>query len=300
MRKNALSFIIVLGILTVLISGCSQQDAEETTGEVEAVATPSEASKTLANPTTEDIESRIAALEDEDSNVRANGAFELGIIADASTVEPLITALEDEDTFVRFYVIAALGNIGDERAVEPLIAAEQNESGDNLSAILSALGAIGGDRAVEALIEALRKDNEDYWKPAAQVLKGMGSSVVEPLIALLNDREDVPVYHAAYTLAEINNFRVAEALNSALDEGNLPAIAGACDFFIKVGKDDSVPLLISAIEEYGTDDMAIAYLNCGNELLADAAKNWAENNGYTITQFYISGESSGTTPWGGQ
>lgn len=298
MRKKIIPFMIAVSLLMVFVPGCSQRGTEQTAEETEATATPSEVSKTLANPTKEDIDVRIAALKDADSNVRANAAYELGIAGDPRAVEPLIAVLQDEDTFVRNNAAGALGSIGDVHAVEPLITAAQNELGDNLPAILSALGAIGGERATEALLEALTKESERYWKPAAEALKGMGPAVVKPLIAMLDGKEAGSVFHAAYTLAQIDDFYAVEALNAAFEEQNLPAVAGACNYFIKVGKDDSISLLISAINEYGTDDMAITYLNCGNEQLADAAKSWAKKNGYEVTQYYISQESTNTLHWG--
>jgi len=47
-----------------------------------------------------------------------------------------------------------------------------------------------------------------------------------------------------------------------------------------------------------TDDMAIAYMNCGNEQLKNAAKSWAKKHGYEVTQYYIFQESTNSLHWG--
>ena len=53
----------------------------------------------------------ISALEDEDSDVRAEAADALGEIGDARAVEPLTQALEDEDAYVRYQAEKALEKI---------------------------------------------------------------------------------------------------------------------------------------------------------------------------------------------
>ncbi len=53
----------------------------------------------------------ISALEDEDSDVRAEAADALGEIGDARAVEALTQALEDEDAYVRYQAEKALEKI---------------------------------------------------------------------------------------------------------------------------------------------------------------------------------------------
>ena len=66
------------------------------------------------------LKQHIAALKDEDSEVRWNAAKALGKIGDAA-VAPLIAALKDGDPEVRGNAAKALGEIGDKRAVDPLL-----------------------------------------------------------------------------------------------------------------------------------------------------------------------------------
>ena len=59
----------------------------------------------------------IAALEDENGNVRRLAASALGKIGDPRAVEPLLTLLASESKpQVRQYAIKALGKIGDPKA----------------------------------------------------------------------------------------------------------------------------------------------------------------------------------------
>ncbi len=69
----------------------------------------------------------IAALKNENADMRMNAAHALGVIKDRSAVEPLISTLGDEDSDVRSMAVWALGNIGDSRAVEPLTALSLKE-----------------------------------------------------------------------------------------------------------------------------------------------------------------------------
>jgi HEAT repeat protein len=70
-----------------------------------------------------DIEELVAALRNEDGDIRAMAAQELGIQGNRQAVGPLLAALNDpHSSLVRCNAAEALGKIGDVRAVEPLIA----------------------------------------------------------------------------------------------------------------------------------------------------------------------------------
>jgi HEAT repeat protein len=130
----------------------------------------------------------------------------------APAVEPLIAALKDEDNNVRQAAAGALSQIGDARAVEPLIAALQSRGwGGGGRAAAAALGQIGDARAVGPLIAALQSLDWDVrqaavvaldrlaWSPdsgaagaAYWAAKGewgkcveIGAAAVKPLIATL-------------------------------------------------------------------------------------------------------------------
>ena len=71
---------------------------------------------------------------------------------------------------------------------------------------------------------------------------------------------------------------------AALKHENLEIIAGAYSFFIQKGASGSEALLIKALDKYGTRILWMAqdYLNCGNDLLVNAVKNWTRKHGYSI------------------
>ncbi|MDP3012079.1 MAG: HEAT repeat domain-containing protein, partial [Candidatus Hydromicrobium sp.] len=74
------------------------------------------------------VEPLIAALKDNDWDVRKVAAEALGEIGDSLAVESLIAALKDKDRDVHYNAAVALGKIRDIRAVEPLIAALKDKN----------------------------------------------------------------------------------------------------------------------------------------------------------------------------
>ena len=88
------------------------------------------------------VEPLIAALKDDNPDVRAMAAKTLGDIKNPRAVEPLISVLKDEDRDVRKNAVKALRWIKDPRAVEPLIAALKDEDWSVQSGAANALRAI--------------------------------------------------------------------------------------------------------------------------------------------------------------
>ena len=112
----------------------------------------------------------IAALKDNDWNVRYSAAEALGRIGGDKAVEPLITALKDKDNSVRYSAAQALGRIGGDKAVEPLIAALKDNVNSVRYSAAQALGSIGGDKAFEPLIAALKDEDYSVRSSAAEAL----------------------------------------------------------------------------------------------------------------------------------
>lgn len=79
----------------------------------------------------------------------------LGKLGDTRAVEPLIAALQDEDVELRRAAAQALGEIGDSRAVEPLIAALRDKDIELRRVAARALGEIEDAQAVEPLLATL-------------------------------------------------------------------------------------------------------------------------------------------------
>lgn len=67
------------------------------------------------------VEDMLKDLNDEDEEVRANAACELGNAMAVEAIEPLIKALKDESALVREEATCSLMQLKDERAIGPLI-----------------------------------------------------------------------------------------------------------------------------------------------------------------------------------
>jgi hypothetical protein len=99
------------------------------------------------------IDSLIADLASNESDVRGSAAAALGMLGSERAVDPLITALRtDKEIDVRERAATALGEIGDKRAIEPLKEALQDEG--------EFIGEKVKDRAFTALEHISRRTQE--------------------------------------------------------------------------------------------------------------------------------------------
>jgi HEAT repeat protein len=101
------------------------------------------------------VEPLLAALQDEEPQVRKGAAAVLGKVGDARAVEPLLAALQDKAAVVRAEAAGALGAVGDARAVEALLALLADEDKDVLLSVVRALGELESVEAIQPL-QALR------------------------------------------------------------------------------------------------------------------------------------------------
>jgi len=91
-------------------------------GDTEDITAWQNAAQALARLGAPAIEPLIAALADEDWNVRTWSADALGLLGSPQAVGPLISALSDAERQVRIDATVALGKIGDASAAEALVA----------------------------------------------------------------------------------------------------------------------------------------------------------------------------------
>jgi HEAT repeat protein len=132
------------------------------------------------------------------------------------------------------------------------------------------------------LIGVLNDPEYSLQQWAVDGLAGIGAPAVEPLITALKNSDAKIRWRAAQALVKIDQVLAAAAFMDAYQRGDVDVVAGAYAFFIQKGIANSEPLLIQALEKHGEQFMAVAYLNCGNNLLIDAATKWAEENNYRI------------------
>jgi HEAT repeat protein len=204
------------------------------------------------------METFIPLLKDEHWGVRGKAVDALNKIGDKRAIEHLLPLMKDENINVQKRVGEALTKLGwqasgqeekikhlissqkwkelikiGEPAVEPLIAAMDNKD-YNLKIIMSVLGSIKDPRAIEPIINKVKELLEQYestqprslnkWAKiraysGAEGLKKIGKPAVEPLIAVLNDENNLLSVRefAVMTLGKINDPRAVEPLIAALD-----------------------------------------------------------------------------------
>jgi len=140
---------------------------------------------------------------------------------------------------------------------------------------------------IESLIEDLEDENSNTRESAAKALGNIGEPAIEPLFKALEGEGYYVQRRVAMALGYINNPVAVEFLTGALKDKKLDIIAGAYYFFIRRGEEGTEDILIEALNKHGNEYMAEDYLNCGNGQLAKAARTWATDHGYTITQWPI-------------
>lgn len=228
---------------------------------------------------TDPVRRLIGRLNDPDVGARARAATALGKMKDPRAVNPLIAVFDYEmDSGVRENAALALGNIRDPRAVGPLIFVLRNDMDDVRRGAAWALGNIGDPRAVEPLIIAL---NDPYlWarRAAAEALGQIGAPAVDSLIVALKNKSNNVCILAAYALGKIQDHRADVVLLAAGQDRNIEVIGGAYAFFISRGDPAFEGTLISALNQFGSREMAQDFLNCGNRRLAQAAHTWEANH----------------------
>jgi HEAT repeat protein len=216
-------------------------------------------------------ESLIAALKDEDNDVREASAVTLLEIG-APAVKALIVALKDESVHVT--VAEVLSGIGDTRAVEPLIAALRDDDWAMREAAAEALEHLDwqpeeseagagywivkrqwdrcaqiGAPAVKPLIAALKDGDENSRRGIAQALGEIGDPrAVEPLIATLKDKDEGVREAIIRALAQVGTSAV-EPLIAALEGKNKWMREAAARALGQIGDTRSVEPLIATLKD---------------------------------------------------
>ena len=141
-------------------------------------------------------------------------------------MEPLLAALPDEDQDVRAAVAGALGRLGGSRAVDPLMAALEDGYAAVREAAAGALSRIGRP-AVAPLIGALKDPDGALRKGASEALVGMGAPAIEPLVRALDDAQLRVI--AGTILGRIGDRSAVEPLIALLNEASDPVRKAAAD-----------------------------------------------------------------------
>jgi len=131
----------------------------------------------------------IAALADDDTNVRAAAAENLGRLQVVEAVPHLVAAMRTADLMTRFTILEALAQIGNEIPVADLLAYREEKL--LRKALFDCLGHVGNGQAVPVLVEGLCDEMRNVREAAAVALGRLAekeTGLVEQAIASAADR----------------------------------------------------------------------------------------------------------------
>jgi HEAT repeat protein len=228
----------------------------------------------------------LALLKSGDQQDRRTAADALGYMKDIGALDALCAALKQDDEVLRRYAASSLGKIGDRRAVNLLLAAlDDPDDGVRWNAANS-LGKISDPSAVTPLALRFADADEDQnvRQAAAQSLGEIADpAAVATLIEGLKSDSRFQQWYSAKALASIQQPEAVQALEETLEERNLNVAAALYPTLIHTGDGQFVPLLIEALNTSGDRSMAQDFLNSENSQLADAARKYASERGFEIS-----------------
>ncbi len=209
--------------------------------DTETITTWQKASDALAAFGEPALRPLLAALSDENDNVRHWSTETLGKITDPRTVEPLIHALQDKEFYVRAAAAESLGRSGESRVVEPLVSLLRDENAYVRLRVCYALGAIGDVIVFEPLISVL-SDLEPNVRSAAVVNLGRVCGM------LISGLDSEPIserrQEAIETLKRVQGERLLELLIMVLKDNSDRVSAAAARELGRLGDERALPALL--------------------------------------------------------
>jgi HEAT repeat protein len=221
----------------------------------------------------------IAALKDEDSQIRGCTALVLGEFRDSRTIEPLITTMQDGDEEVRKNAAKALGEIKDSRAINALINVLHSGSPDIRELVAELLGEVNDSCVIEALTNALKDKNSAVREKAAKSLsqygwipktesqkidyfintgqwdecEKIGEAAAVYLIDYLRDSDPYIRANAIKILGNIKDNQAFDPLINALKDEDSYVRKMAVEALAKTGNEHAVDPIINALEDRDSD-----------------------------------------------
>jgi len=240
----------------------------------------------------------ITTFKNEDNETRQAAAEALGLLGDSAAVTPLVEALKEDDAGLRQVCAQALDKLHYQPekvednitylialqawdkvakmgapAFEPLSACLSDQNMDIKQGAIEALGNLGDKRAVPPLSEALPDWN----------LNGALVSALEKLgWKPASDAEQIYDWIGKQDSSHLKQSwkKTSKVLLDDVSSGDQRKVQNAVYCFMALGEPKVVDDLVQALDDHGDKDMAETYLNCGNEKLAQAARDWASKNGF--------------------
>jgi HEAT repeat protein len=166
-------------------------------------------------------------LVDENASVRLSAANSLLFsrrLYDKENIDFLIEALTNEDASVRKYASMGLIRVSDKKAIKSLIHALDDEDIRVRKNAAQALGNIG-EEVIEPLVKMLEnKDNFSKKRQLRAVVEALGfvgnSKTVDPLIRALSIKDVYVRKVSALALGKFNDTKAIESLKNCLNDEN--------------------------------------------------------------------------------
>jgi HEAT repeat protein len=214
----------------------------------------------------------------------------LGRLKDARAVGPLAGLLSDSSVQTRRVAAEALGDVGSAEAVTPLVGTLNDMSAEVRWAAADALGNIGDSSVVDTLIGAIGAGR--IWSQRMVLVldrldtnwrsRDATTRVVNYFVENMDHPTGEVQWRSAEALGQIGNDHAEVVLGDAMAQKNLLVMAAAHPFYIRRGVLGSEQLLVEALNVYGTEDIALTYLNAGHPLLRQAALSWGRKRGTVL------------------
>lgn len=235
------------------------------------------------------IQPLVSALNDKNWSVRKAAAHALGKIGDSQAVQPLVSAaLEDRNEYVRLAAAKELESLGWQptddsqralhtiaigdwdraatlgaAAIQPLVAAIKNgTTPSEREAVAKALSEIRETQAVQPLVAVLKDKDSSVREAAARALGKIGDvQAVQPLAAAIDNREfDLVTVEAAWALGGIGDAQAVRPLVAALEDDDSSVQATAAGALGKIGDAQVVELLVELTAKPDRAEQAINVL----------------------------------------
>jgi hypothetical protein len=231
-----------------------------------------------------DIKTLIEDLNAQDVNVKAASVKAL-VEAGEPAVEPLIKVLSSKDPEIRENAAITLGKIKDERAIDPLIKLLTDEEWEVESAATSALVEIG-EPVVEPLIFILQDKNEDVFlrMKVIAVLAGIKDErAIQPMIRVLKEEPELQA-DLGYHLGLMGEPAV-EPLIQLLDDDDPEVRVRAAEALGRLGDDRAIGALTDALSD--KDETVRVFAKTGLESIEAQKKNTLIATYGKEREFYI-------------
>lgn len=238
----------------------------------------------LSESANAEVLKQIAALKDQNAQVRAQAAAALGKTCDQRVISPLIGLLKDADPQVRVAAVEALGRLGDRTAIEPLIELAEDPDWRVRQKLALALCSFQVYQASYVALNVLAvprdgvKTEEEMRVKCTAILAvhqltdvSFSRKAVSFLLTFLDDEREPMRKIAEQTMYELKNTRNGpHELVGILKQSNAPSFRRKAAYWIgKLGIERGR----RALEDAAENDRDVGVRETAKEALALLNKN---------------------------